>query len=377
MLSRAFALLVAVLALGGSVSMAAEPPAWPSPTGLYTIKIPPSYKQMTLKSYDNVDVFGVERDGVRIAACTVSVEKTPQRATPASWARRIDRELTSPALAAAGLSSQAGDTFVGLKGTRPYKTGEGFDGYFYWYDRVEKKTGKTRSDFMSSTMLAPDLRLLSSCIFFSSESVTALEATLVRAFVMSARATTKPAPVTFGAADVGRPAASFEEPWTNPIAGATFTLSLHVRPHTNSINARRSQFVISRSGAVPQDVGLCVALVEPLKASTTKEEWAAYISDRVRDPEGRQRALTAADGDTYIRHLGSKPFSSQAGWAGYFYAFDRALAATKQSNSIVSATTLLNDNSRLVLLCRSDPGFSFTPADIDAIFKFARSARRS
>ncbi len=377
MLSRAFALLVAALALGGSGAVAAEQPAWPSPGGLYTIKVPPTYKQITLKDYDNTDVFVIEREGVRIAACTVSVEKSYQVNTAASWARKIDRELTTPAAAAAGWADQGGEIFIGLRGTRPYKTNDGWDGYFYWYESIQNKTGTTKSTFMSSTMLSPDLRLLASCIFFSAKSVTAVDANLFRTFVMTARAKPKAAPVTFGAADVGRPAASFEEPWTNPNAGATFTLSLHVQPHANPISGRRSQFVISRSGAVPQNVGVCVALVEPLKASATKEEWAAFISDRVRDPEGRQRALTTADGDTYIRHLGSKPFSSQAGWAGYFYAFDRVAAATKQPNSIVSATTLLNDSSRLVLLCRSDPGFSFTPADIDVIYKFAQSARRS
>ena len=118
-----------------------------------------------------------------------------------------------------------------------------------------------------------------------------------------------------------------------------------------------------------------MASIEPLSNNATKAQWAAAIDDRVRDPEGGQRALTTADGDVYLRHLGSRPFTSQTGWAGYFYSYDRTRAATR--NSMVSATTLLDATARLVLLCRSDPEVSFTPTDIDAIYKFARSARRS
>lgn len=200
-------------------------------------------------------------------------------------------------------------------------------------------------------------------------------ASVVAVMAVAGSAIAQSPPVVFGTGDLQRTPQSFEEPWSNTTAGVTFTLSLWVQPKT--ANGRRSQFVITRSGAKPQIVGLCIANVEPLSNKPTKAQWAAVIDDRVRDPEGRQRALTTAEGDNYIRHLGSRPLTSQTGWAGYFYAWDRSLKATGQESSMVSATTLLDETARLVLLCRSDPGFSFTPADIDAIFKFARSARRA
>ncbi|HYE46825.1 MAG TPA: hypothetical protein VEA44_13755 [Caulobacter sp.] len=138
-------------------------------------------------------------------------------------------------------------------------------------------------------------------------------------------------------------------------------------------NGDKGQFVVRRGGT---DVGICVASAQvPQGGPVTQEVWTQVANTYNNNPAGEARGAAERAGHTFLRHLGSRPFTSRAGWTGYFFWYERTNGATKNNQTAVNAASMLSPTSRFVAVCTSSAGYFFDNNDINAIHSFVASAR--
>ncbi len=168
--------------------------------------------------------------------------------------------------------------------------------------------------------------------------------------------------------------ASAQSSFNHP-SGWTVDLPAGMATHpTGAVNGDKGQFVVRRGSTT---VGICIASVVPPSTQVGQEVWAQVAATYNNDPQGEGRGAAERAGHTYLKHVGSRPYTSKAGWAGYFFWYERTNSATKNDQTAVNAATMLSAGHRFVAVCTSSAGYHFDDADINAIYSFVTSARVS
>lgn len=171
---------------------------------------------------------------------------------------------------------------------------------------------------------------------------------------------------------IAAPAAA-QTNFSHPTGGWTVTLPANMATHPlGAVNADKGQFVVRRGTT---DVGICVASAATPGTVVTQDVWAQVAKTYNDDPAGEAKGAAERAGHTFLKFGGSRPFSSRAGWAGYFFWYDRTNGATKNNQTAINAASMLSANHRFVAVCTSSAGFFFDTADLNAIHSFVASAR--
>lgn len=148
-------------------------------------------------------------------------------------------------------------------------------------------------------------------------------------------------------------------------AGVTPMADSRIKPH-------QARFDVDRPG-VPR-AGVCLLAINLLPADANLQTWAGRKRTQLADPEGTARASVRAP-MSFVRLGDYREMSLRGGGDGYvFWLTSRRADGREQTD--LTAVGLIGTRHLYAANCSSEPGLTFTQAEIDRIRSLVASVRR-
>ncbi|NBB13980.1 hypothetical protein GVN21_01270 [Caulobacter sp. SLTY] len=154
--------------------------------------------------------------------------------------------------------------------------------------------------------------------------------------------------------------------------GWSVTLPAGMRAAPNAVQGDLITLMLVRGNTA---AGACSVTVNTQPTALTATVWDRTANSFLANAEGEGREAATRSGHAFIRHLGSAPIRSAAGWSGFSFWYERTNKTSGQLQSAYLASTMLSPTQRLSLACSSTAGHLLEPADYVRFKALATSAR--
>ncbi|MBI1404826.1 MAG: hypothetical protein GC145_01715 [Caulobacter sp.] len=178
----------AVVALAIAAPAAAQSTTWSTSDRSMTVTLPAIMAPHPLGAErDGKGIFVVRRAGVDVGTCIASL-MTPETAPARDvWKAVIATYTSDPEGSARTATEKSGNTFVRLLGSRSYQSPTGWDGYVYWFERNNTKSGQLQTAVNAGTMLDATHRFVAVCASTAGFTFQPAEIQSIVGFITSAR----------------------------------------------------------------------------------------------------------------------------------------------------------------------------------------------
>lgn len=147
-------------------------------------------------------------------------------------------------------------------------------------------------------------------------------------------------------------------------AGFTQTPDTRLKPN-------QARFDVDRKG-LPR-AGTCILSLNPLPADANLDSWGKMKAAAQADPEATARKAVRSP-KAFVSLGGYRPLTLRAGGDGYVFWVTSSEAGRQQTD--LTAIGLIGTRQLYAANCISEPGLSFSAAEIDRILKLVASVKQ-
>lgn len=154
--------------------------------------------------------------------------------------------------------------------------------------------------------------------------------------------------------------------------GWSITPPAGIRPGANPIKGGSLTVLVVRGNVA---AGACVTTINTQPKALTAAVWDRTVDSFMSNAEAEGRLAAERSGHTFLRHLGSAPVLSSAGWRGFSLWYERTNKTSGNLQSAYLASSMLSPTQRLMIACSSATGYVFEAADYARFKELVASVR--